>query len=340
MAPVAAGHNHRHIAGRAHDGHHSGIVGFVDPGGPGAVAVVGHAAQLPHGHPGVMKDVVFDVGLGQPRGGDFGGVFRAEQQQHLAAGGLLVVVGDADRLHIADNGFQHAEAGARSAFHYAVDAQNPGQGDRAAVRRIPLFHVERRPRAAGFVFGETEAVAARGAEGGLVHFAGGEAGDVADDEPQGAADGGIGAKAGAEAAGVGLDPQPRRDRAVDNHHLVGAAGSGRRARQVEPVLQRGLDRGDHHRKMLRHAAGHHRIDRQLLQRSPGVAGLHDAQGSGRVGAGAGQHRPDGGLGRRNDRQPIGPPLPPEVILHRGEVSGNAGAAGLQLRGSSHTQLPS
>ena len=195
---------------------------------------------------------------------------------------------------------------------------------------VALLHVQRLPRAAGLVLGEAEAVPARRAEGGLVHLPRRETGDVADYQAEGSPDGGVGAEAGAEAAGVGLDAEAGRHRAVDYHHLHGPAGGGRGARQVEAVAHGRLHRRYDDRKMLGLAAGHDGVDGELLQRGPRVAGLHHAQGALRVGVKGGQHGADSVLGGRHDGQPVGPALLPEVVLHGGEVSGNALAAGGEL----------
>ena len=191
--------------------------------------------------------------------------------------------------------------------------------------------MERFPRAAGFVFGKAETVAPRGTQGSFVHFAGGKPADVADDKAEGASNNRVGAKAGAKAAGISLDAQTRRDRPVDNNDLVSPPGSRGGAGQVKAIAKGGPNRSDHHRKVFRPAAGHNRIDRQLFQSSPGVPRLHNPQRAGRRPGNGRQHIPHSRLGRRNNRQPISPTLPPKMVLHRGVVRRDTGAAGLQLR---------
>ena len=125
-------------------------------------------------------------------------------------------------------------------------------------------------------------------------------------------------------------PSLRRDRAVDDDHLVAAAGGGRRAGQVEALAHGRLDCRDHDGEMLGLAAGHDGVNRQLLQRGPRVAGLHHAERALGVGVSAGQYGADGVLGGRDYWEAVGPALLPEVVLHGGEVGGHALAAGLEV----------
>ena len=209
--------------------------------------------------------------------------------------------------------------------------------DRAGPGGVAQLHVARLPRAALLVLREAEAVAARRGQGGLVHLARHQAPDVADDQAKGPADGRVGPETGAEAGGVAVDFQFAGDGAVDDHQLGRAAGGGGVARQVELLPQRGLDRGDNNGEVLRPTAGHDGVDGQLLQRGLGVARLHHAQRLVRLLSVGRQHLPDGGLGGRDHRQPVGPPLLPAIVLYGLERVRQLDAAGAELWSVGHSR---
>ena len=73
---IAPGDHDDYVLGRPHYWDEVVRVGFVDPGRPVAVPVVGDALQQADRHPGVLIDVLPDIGLGKAGSGDFRGVFR------------------------------------------------------------------------------------------------------------------------------------------------------------------------------------------------------------------------------------------------------------------------
>ena len=184
---------------------------------------------------------------------------------------------------------------------------------------------------------------ARLAERRAVDLAGTAAADVADDELQRAADRRVGAVALPEALMPAFMPMRAADRAVDHDHRARRHRRREQAVHVELVGARGLDRGEHHRQVLGLAAGHHRVDRHLLDR---------ARGPGRA---ARPRRPRPGAAvplehaqhprrrRRHDRQAIGPAAREagfDLVLERRRARcGESGArrAGSALAGA--TSIP-
>ena len=144
---------------------------------------------------------------------------------------------------------------------------------------------------------------------------------------------------GAEATGVGVDAQLGCHGTVDDDHLVGAAGGGRRAGEVVGFDEGGADCRDHHGEVLGFAAGHDGVDGQLLQRGAGVSRLHRAQRVLGVGVDGRQHPADGVLGGGHDGQPVGPALLPEVVLHGREGLGDAHATGGEMGGGHGCSCP-
>ena len=83
---------------------------------------------------------------------------------------------------------------------------------------------------------------------------------------------------------------------------------GRRehAVQAENVVQRRLGRRQHDRQIFRLAAGHHGVDRHLLDRAGLEVGRHEAQHFARIAGRAVEHGEHPRLGRRHHRQPVRP----------------------------------
>ena len=69
----------------------------------------------------------------------------------------------------------------------------------------------------------------------------------------------------------------------------------------------GLDGGQHDRELGTRAAGHHRVDRDLLDCRPAAVGRDHAHQLLRIAGGVIEHRYHPLGGRRHDRQPIGQP---------------------------------
>jgi hypothetical protein len=110
---------------------------------------------------------------------------------------------------------------------------------------------------------------------GVASVAWNEPRHVPNHQPQGPSNGRIGPVAGSEAARVAVDVHLPGDRTVDDDHGGGAAGGGLAACDIKLRLQYRSDGSDHHRKVLRAAAGHHRIHGDFFQRHRGVARLDD-----------------------------------------------------------------
>ena len=114
------------------------------------------------------------------------------------------------------------------------------------------------------------------AEDRLAHRAGNRAADVAHHQAQGAADGGVGAAVVAEAAVAALDAERGARRAVDHQRRRGATGRGVERVEIEARRADGAHRRHHGRKARRRAAGHHRVDGDLLGRRLAAPRLDDA----------------------------------------------------------------
>ncbi len=92
-----------------------------------------------------------------------------------------------------------------------------------------------------------------------------------------------------------------------------------------------LERRQHDRQVLRETAGHHRVDRDLLDRALDEVGRNDRDDVGRIAGGARAHAGDPLGGRRHEGEPVAP----TARVHRlALVLGVAelDRAGLQLRG--------
>ena len=80
-------------------------------------------------------------------------------------------------------------------------------------------------------------------------------------------------------------------------------------------VQRRFDHRQHHRHVFRQATGHDRVDRHFLDRAFLHVRRDDADDLVRLARGALQHAQDALVGRRHDRQPVGP-APAERLLDR------------------------
>ena len=285
------------------------------------------AGEFGDGHTGVGVDVFADVFLGQAVGGDFGSVFRADNQRNLGAGANLVIIREAGGAGGLHQRVQHCNAARHRGLHNRVKGADGVEGDHTVVGIQSQLDVVRFPGAAGFVFGEAERIAAGHCQGSLVHIADDEAGHIADEQAQGAPDSGVGPVAGAESAGIAVDAQLPGDGAVDDDHRGSAAGGSLAAGQVERLLQRRFHASHYHRKVLRAAAGHHGVDRNLLNGYGGIGRLGYAEGLGRIFAPRAQHPAHGVLSGRHDGHTVRPALLLIVILDGVVGIGYSDAAG-------------
>ena len=144
----------------------------------------------------------------------------------------------------------------------------------ALLGLVAAAHVVGFPGALLFVLAEAEAVLARPAEGGAVRVAGIAAADGDEDQADGPADGGVGAMARAEHAGVTVDAQLVPDGTVHQQRRTRVPGGGLNPVEVEAGLHDALYRGDDRRKVFRQAARHHAVDGDLLHRGRRPLGRH------------------------------------------------------------------
>ena len=202
-----------------------------------------------------------------------------------------------------------------------VEAVGRIHRDRAVLGGEPAGHVQRLPGMIVLVLGEAEAVLARVAERGPIEESGPRVHHVHHDQPDGAPDGGIRAVTLAEEVVARVDADRARDGPVDDQHHRRSAGAARRPviRELGPAqpADRGVDDG----KVLRPAAGHHRVDRRLLGGDARVAARNLAEGLLGAQPGRREHVGDGLLGGRNDGQAVGVPRGEVRLDQRGGIAG-------------------
>ena len=199
--------------------------------------------------------------------------------------------------------------------HEPAHALAVEQGNGRRARRYAAGDRERRPVRVGLVLGEAEGVFAGIALHRAVDLARPAATDIADDELEGPADGGVGAVALAERVQAPVHADAPCDGAVHDDHRPREMGRAEQAVHGEARYQRGFDRRQHGREIFGPAAGHDGVDGRLLHgagRKIGRNLANDLVGRPRR---AGQHPGDAQVGRRHDRQAVGP-APVERRLHR------------------------
>ena len=121
------------------------------------------------------------------------------------------------------------------------------RGHRAGPGGLAAVGGERRPRGLLLVLGQADRPAAGQALGGLLQHVRADAEGVADDEADGAGDGGVRPEAGAERAARGIEAEFVPDRAVDHDHGGGAAGGLPAAAAGGALAHQRVERGQHHR---------------------------------------------------------------------------------------------
>jgi hypothetical protein len=134
--------------------------------------------------------------------------------------------------------------------------------------------------------------------------------DVQEGQPERAADGGVGAEAGAEEAGASVHAHRAPVRPVDDHERRHRMGRGLDAVEVERGIQHRLRRGHDDREGARLRTGHDGVDRELLQRAVTPERRHDPERLG--GIGAREHARDARGGGRHDGEPVAP-LPADEL---------------------------
>ena len=151
----------------------------------------------------------------------------------------------------------------------------------------------------------------------------------------------------AEHVAAGVHADLPGDRPVDDDDGADIHRGGEYAVHVEVVGADRLDCGDDDRQVVGLAAGHHGVDRDLLDGHVGEVRWHDGHDLVGGASGALEHPKDAGFGGGNDRQAVGPvpvveglPLvfeggdldPPAAHRRAGETHGEfVGAIGIDAQ---------
>ena len=218
-------------------------------------------------------------------------------------------------------------------------------GEQAHHRVFPFetpVHGQARPVRVRFVFGEAIGVFAGIAQGGPVDAAGNAAADIADEQLQGAADGGVGAVALAEGVDAGIHARPLRGWPVDDHHRRRKIRRAQQAVHAEAVVERRFHRGGHEWEVFGLAARHHRVDGEFFDGAGHPVRRNFADDLAGIAFAPRQHADDALGGRRHHRQPIGPAALEagfKLVLGHGEFD-SARPEGGMARGEplSHSRL--
>ncbi|MNC84745.1 hypothetical protein D3C83_03110 [compost metagenome] len=175
--------------------------------------------------------------------------------------------------------------------------------------------MERRPRIRRLEFCDAAGVFPGVARLRSVHRGAGAA-DVDEHEPQGAADRGVGAPAGAEHATPAVDAQPRHRRTVHDDERRARVRRGLAMRKAVGGVRYRLQRGHDHRQIFRLAACHHGIDSNMPHRCGAHARRHHADHFvGGAPRHARKHRLNTFFSGRHDRQTVGPAVLVEIIVY-------------------------
>ena len=144
------------------------------------------------------------------------------------------------------------------------------------------------------------------AQGGAVKLSGDAAQHVNEDETNGTANTGIGPAVIRQDIMAGVQPDLLPNGTVDHNKLGAATGAGGAAVQIELRPAYGFDDGDDHGHIGRPAAGHHRIDGDLLRANRTLADGLDANNRARGQAGRIETGPNQLLGRGQNGQAVRP----------------------------------
>ena len=212
-----------------------------------------------------------------------------------------------------------------------------GEGrHRALVGAEAVLDGQRLPRALFLVLPHAVGVAAGVSHGRHAHGPGRGAPHVGDDEPQGPADGRVGAPPGPEGAATAVDVQSGSSGTVDDEEGRVEIRGGRDAVEIEGILTHGLDPGDHHRQVIRTAPGHHGIDGDLLDGGPSEIGRHQRDELVGLAARARDHGLHPLAGRRHHGEAIGDAALEERLEGIGSGRGH-GAVRVCTGGSSRSR---
>ena len=130
--------------------------------------------------------------------------------------------------------------------------------------------------------------------------------DIAHDELQGTADGGVGAIALAQRVDAAIHADGPGDGSVNDDQRSGEMCGAEQPVQHEHRIEGCLEHAQHDWHVLRLAARHHGVDGHLLDRARREVGRNAAHDLVRLSVGATQHAQDAVVGRRHDGKAIAP----------------------------------
>jgi hypothetical protein len=188
--------------------------------------------------------------------------------------------------------------------------------DGAGLARVSPVHMEGRPGTAFLVFPDAIGIFAGVAVRRHVGDAGAVAADVDRDEAQRAAHGGIGAPAVPEDVLPAVDVQLVANRSVHDQQMGTRVGGRLATVEVVLRLHHRFDSCDDHRQILRPAARHHRVDRDLLHGGGTVARGNDPDHVVGLAIGVAQRLAHSGGGWRIDGQTVRPSLLAAIVEER------------------------
>src|SRR5262249_12294757 len=238
-------------------------------------------------------------------GGDGLRVFGAQHYEELALRHVPADVGTESGSHARDI-VEHARGSGGDMIVDVVRSLATEHGDHALVRGEAETLAQRRPGRAVVPLGDAVGELGRTPLRRHVVTARPAATHVHEDQPQGAADGGVGAEAWAEEARARVHADGRPHRAThDDERRYGMRGR-LHAVEIEDGLEDGLDRSHHDGEVRGLAARHDRVDGELLDARLAPDGRHHAQHAGGTLRTGREHGADTLGSRWHDGQAVAP----------------------------------
>src|SRR6266542_3170114 len=237
-----------------------------------ALRAVGPGLELPRAAAHRLEEVALHVLLGPSRAADGLGVLGPNDPEGVAVEGKALVIPHARRRPA-----QRGDELWRLAAQMVVDDEGPLAREdchRALAMPMAALDVERLPGRDLLVLADAVGVAAGMAEGGHGNLTRPGAPEIDHDEPEGAADGGIGAEAGAKDTGRAVDTQSLADGTVHDDQRRRGIRRARLPVEIEGRIAGRLDDGKHDGKVVRTTPGHDGVDGELLHRCPTEIGRH------------------------------------------------------------------
>ena len=305
---MPSGHEYQDVFGPPHDRHHRIVIIRVDKFRQGGLAPCAAVAQIPHGFARVFENKSFYVVFRPPEIRDPFGALGSNDEPLFAAQAAAIKSVAAQRGH---GRCGRTQVHLRRFADLVVDVVRrlrAKHGHRTGVGRQPALDVKRAPRAALFVFSHAVRIFARMSVRGHVGHAGLVAGDIDQDQAQGAPHRCIGPPALSEYVVFAVDVEFMAYRAVDDEQVGARVSGGLPAVEVVFRLHHDLDGGNQHRQIFRQAACHDRVDGNLLDRRHAVFRRNDRDHVIALAVGITQHGTDRGLRRRINGQTVGPAL--------------------------------